>query len=115
VGFAVALALGFAAPILALAGALDPIDALDSPAGNAVGIALAFGGLALTLYSQVAMGDAWRIGVDPDDRTTLVTNGPFAVVRNPIFSAIISTALGLTLMVRIRSSRGDRSPSGSPA
>lgn len=99
VGFAVAIALGFAAPVLALAGALEPVDALDGPAGHAIGTALALGGLTLTLYAQVAMGDSWRIGVDPAERTSLVTSGPFAIVRNPIFSAMIPTALGLALMV----------------
>lgn len=50
------------------------------------------------LYAQLAMGNSWRIGVDHEVRTELVTGGPFAVVRNPIFS-VMPTALGLTLMV----------------
>ncbi len=45
------------------------------------------------------MGDAWRIGVDPEERTELVTDGPFGLVRNPIYSAMIPTVLGLVLMV----------------
>ena len=45
------------------------------------------------------MGTSWRIGVDPGERTELVTNGPFALVRNPIFAAMLPTALGLTLLV----------------
>jgi protein-S-isoprenylcysteine O-methyltransferase Ste14 len=56
-------------------------------------------GILLTFYAQVAMGRSWRIGVDPDERTELVTAGPFALVRNPIFSAMIPTALGLALIV----------------
>lgn len=44
-------------------------------------------GIAATLYAQIAMGNSWRIGVDPTERTTLVTNGPFALVRNPTFAA----------------------------
>ncbi len=60
---------------------------------------LALGGIGLTLYAQLAMGDSWRIGVDPGERTELVTAGPFAVVRNPIFAAMIPTALGLALLV----------------
>jgi protein-S-isoprenylcysteine O-methyltransferase Ste14 len=47
----------------------------------------------------MAMGDAWRIGVDPEERTELVTEGPLAMVRNPIYSAMIPTVLGLVLMV----------------
>ena len=45
------------------------------------------------------MGRSWRIGVDPGERTELVTAGPFALVRNPIFAAMLPTALGLTLLV----------------
>jgi protein-S-isoprenylcysteine O-methyltransferase Ste14 len=45
------------------------------------------------------MGTSWRIGVDPAERTALVTSGPFALVRNPIFAAMLPTALGLTLLV----------------
>lgn len=99
VGFAVAIALGLAAPILTLTGLLDPIGALDEPAVNWAGLVLAVAGVGLTLYAQVAMGESWRIGVDPEERTALVTSGPFALVRNPIFSAMIPTGLGLALMV----------------
>ncbi len=56
-------------------------------------------GLGATLAAQLAMGNSWRIGVDPDERTELVTTGPFALVRNPIFSAMLPTSLGLVLMV----------------
>ncbi len=56
-------------------------------------------GLAATLVAQIAMGQSWRIGVDPEERTDLVTEGPFAIVRNPIFSGMIPTSIGLALMV----------------
>ena len=45
------------------------------------------------------MGSSWRIGVDHAERTELVTSGPFALSRNPIFAAMIPTSLGLGLMV----------------
>jgi protein-S-isoprenylcysteine O-methyltransferase Ste14 len=98
-GFVVALVAGGAAPALALADVAEPIAALDGPVGHAAGIALAVAGIAATFYAQVAMGRSWRIGVDPGERTELVTSGPFALVRNPIFAAMLPTALGLTLMV----------------
>lgn len=94
-----ALAGGVAAPILDLAGVLDPIAAIDSDPLNYAGTAIAVAGVLLTLYAQIAMGESWRIGVDPGETTDLVTSGPFAWVRNPIFSAMIPTALGLAMMV----------------
>jgi protein-S-isoprenylcysteine O-methyltransferase Ste14 len=97
--FVVALAAGALAPILDLAGVLDPLDALNATAVHAVGVALFVAGLAGTLAAQIAMGASWRIGVDDDERTELVTHGPFALVRNPIFAAMMPTSVGLALMV----------------
>ncbi len=98
-GFALAIATGVAAPVLALGGAVAPIGWLDGAFGHAAGVALAAAGIGLTLLAQMAMGDSWRIGVDHSERTALVVHGPFGLVRNPIFSAMIPTALGLALMV----------------
>lgn len=97
--FGIGLAMGSAAPMLALLGVLEPIPALDGAVGNMVGFVLAVGGIALTFGAQLAMGDSWRIGVDPEERTQLVTGGPFKLVRNPIYSAMTPTVLGLALMV----------------
>jgi protein-S-isoprenylcysteine O-methyltransferase Ste14 len=99
VGFTVALLLGATAPLLALLEVVEPIAALDTPALLIGGFALAIAGIAATFYAQVAMGTSWRIGVDSAERTELVTTGPFALVRNPIFAAMLPTALGLTLLV----------------
>jgi protein-S-isoprenylcysteine O-methyltransferase Ste14 len=86
---------------LSVAGAMlgDRIDALDGEVGHAAGIGLAAGGLVATFVAQLAMGDAWRIGVDPSERTELVTDGPFGVVRNPIYAAMIPFFFGIALMV----------------
>ena len=97
--FIAGLAMGGAAPILALLGILEPIPALDRTIGHAVGLVLAVGGIALTFGAQLAMGDSWRVGVDPEERTDLVTSGPFKLVRNPIYSAMLPTVFGLVLMV----------------
>ena len=97
--FGVAIAVGVAAPVLDVADALEPIDALDSAGVRGAGVALFAIGLAATLYAQIAMGASWRIGVDEQERTELVTSGPFAVVRNPIFSAMLPTSVGLALVV----------------
>lgn len=99
VGFTLALLVGAAAPVLALLGLVEPVAALDVTAVHAAGLLLAVAGIAATFYAQVAMGASWRIGVDEGERTELVTAGPFALVRNPIFAAMLPTGLGLTLLV----------------
>lgn len=97
--FVVALVIGVLAPILELLDVLEPIGALDDATPAGLGFALFGLGLAGTLAAQLAMGDSWRIGVDEQDRTQLVTEGPFGIVRNPIFSAMVPTSLGLALLV----------------
>lgn len=99
IGFTLALLVGAAAPVLALLDVVEPISTLDTTTAHVLGLVLAVGGIAATFRAQIAMGTSWRIGVDPNDRTQLVTAGPFAVVRNPIFAAMLPTALGLTLLV----------------
>jgi protein-S-isoprenylcysteine O-methyltransferase Ste14 len=97
--FVVALVLGVAAPVLVMAGVAGPVAALDYPAVNWAGAALALAGTALTLYAQGAMGESWRIGVEQSERTELVSDGPFRLVRNPFFSAMMPAAVGLAMMV----------------
>ncbi|MGH7486594.1 MAG: methyltransferase family protein [bacterium] len=97
--FVAGLLMGGAAPILALLDLLEPIPALDGAFSNTVGLIVAIAGIGLTFAAQLAMGDSWRVGVDPEERTELVTNGPFRLVRNPIYSAMLPTVFGLALMV----------------
>ena len=48
--------------------------------------------------AQSAMGASWRIGVDPSERTRLVTSGLFGWARNPIFTGMVTAAAGLALL-----------------
>ena len=96
--FAVALVTGLSAPIADLAG-LDPIDALTAAWIQGVGIVLAVAGILTTFAAQVSMGTSWRIGVDSAESTNLVTDGAFAAARNPIFTAMALTGIGLALVV----------------
>ena len=96
--FAVAVLTGLAAPILQLTGAMRPIAVLDSTPVFIAGIVVTLVGAAITLVAQQAMGRSWRVGVDHDETTELVRDGMFAIVRNPIFTAVILTALGLALI-----------------
>lgn len=95
--FVAALALGAAGPALVLTATTAPI-ALP-PAVQWAGLALAIAGFAAVLAAQAGMGASWRIGVDTTERTGLVTSGMFAIVRNPIFTAMLTALLGLTLLV----------------
>lgn len=91
--FVLALIASIAAPVLAWKGLdpplLRPTDVLDAIGASTFGV-----GTFFLFWSQSAMGSSWRIGVDDDEQTELVTTGPFAWVRNPIFSGMMLSALG---------------------
>jgi protein-S-isoprenylcysteine O-methyltransferase Ste14 len=97
-GFVVAIAVGVLAPVVQLAGLLSPIAVLDHPTVRMVGLIAAILGIATTLWAQEAMGASWRIGVDSQEKTTLVDNGVFGWVRNPIFAAMLVFGAGIALI-----------------
>lgn len=88
-----------AATILDFAKVLGRLDALSHPAVQGVGLVLALLAFGLTVVAQLQMGDAWRVGVDPADQTSLVTQGIFRFIRNPIFTGMIAFVVGIFLMV----------------
>jgi protein-S-isoprenylcysteine O-methyltransferase Ste14 len=97
--FAVAIVLTPVAAVLQARGTITPVIALRPSVALAVGGALYLAGLAGTLCSQLAMGTSWRIGVDEQERTALVTRGPYGVVRNPIFTFMVLALAGLAVLV----------------
>ena len=96
--FALALVLGALAPVLELVGVVQSIVSLPTWFFWSA-VALAVAGTLATYASQVAMGKSWRIGVREAERTDLVSEGPFRIVRNPIFSCMLVTGAGLALLL----------------
>ena len=87
------------APVLDIADALSPVDALVRPAVQGAGMACFVAGFVLTVRAQLDMGASWRVGVDTNETTTLVTHGVFRHVRNPIFSGMVLAFVGVALLV----------------
>lgn len=96
--FALALVASVAAPLLVLAGHAAPLIQ-PSWLGDFAGAVACGAGTLFLLWSQGAMGTSWRIGVDDREVTGLVTGGPFAWVRNPIFSGMLFSAAGFVLLL----------------
>ena len=91
--------LGGINPALALADVIPAWDELNTPAAHVAGLALCALGIVGTFAAQMAMGASWRIGVDPEERTELVTGGLFDFCRNPIYTFMVIAWLGFALLV----------------
>ncbi len=66
--------------------------------GMFVGLVLSISGILFSSYAQFVMGKEWRIGVDPDEKTQLVTIGIYKTVRNPIYTGCIVHGAGLIVL-----------------
>ena len=74
---------------------LGPFHSLETPALQAAGLAMAYLGLAWSVTAQHQMGRDWRIGIDYDHKTSLVTRGLYRVTRHPIYLGFMVICAGL--------------------
>lgn len=54
--------------------------------------------LAWTVIAQSNMKNSWRIGIDHEQKTELITEGLFSYSRNPIFLGMLLVLAGLFLV-----------------
>jgi protein-S-isoprenylcysteine O-methyltransferase Ste14 len=76
---------------------LLPVNWLERNEIQIAGIILLVLSLLWTITAQIQMGNSWRIGIDREKKTELVSKGVFRFSRNPIFLGMIVTLLGLFL------------------
>lgn len=79
--------------------AVGPLSWLGAGAVRIIGWLVLGLSLAWIIAAQSQMGSSWRIGIDVDTRTELVTSGIFAISRNPIFLGMRAGLLGLFLVL----------------
>jgi protein-S-isoprenylcysteine O-methyltransferase Ste14 len=92
----VALVLGFLSPAFEL---LGWTRAAAGPGQQLLGLALYAVGAIGTFVAQLQMGRSWRVGVDRAERTALVERGLYRVIRNPIYTAMLTFSAGLLLLI----------------
>ena len=74
-----------------------PISQLDTLTMKYVGLGLLAFALIWTIIAQGHMKNSWRIGIDTETKTELITSGLFGHSRNPIFFGMIISLCGLFL------------------
>ncbi len=78
---------------------LLPIWYLEKPILQIIGWGILSVALVWIAFAQHQMSNSWRIGIDEKNKTRLVTEGVFSISRNPIFLGMLSTLLGLFLVI----------------
>lgn len=83
------------------AGRIDGVARMTEAAGGLlqlVALVMMAGGVLAMMAGQRAMGLSWRIGVDRERPTDLVTGGLFRYSRNPIFAGVGAYFIALFLL-----------------
>lgn len=62
-----------------------------------VGVALCALGIGLALWARVHLGRNWGIPMSRKEDPELVTTGPYALIRHPIYAGILLAMLGSAL------------------
>lgn len=78
---------------------LFSVDWLDHRIVKLIGLIIVFISLLLGLASLISMRDSWRVGIRPEQKTQLITNGIFRFSRNPYFLSYILIFLGCFLVI----------------
>jgi protein-S-isoprenylcysteine O-methyltransferase Ste14 len=97
-GLVIVLVVAVVGPVLQLCAVVVPVGVLHARWIQLAGIGLALLGIVLMVWAQIDMGDSWRIGVDESETTALVRTGVFGRVRNPIYTAMLTFAIGIALV-----------------
>lgn len=74
-----------------------PISYIENSIFKYTGVGMLIVSLIWTIVAQNHMKDSWRIGIDEENQTRLITTGLFSVSRNPIFLGMIVSLGGLFL------------------
>lgn len=74
------------------------ITVLDQFLFYLIGFFTGLMGLSLCFYAQVKMGNSWRVGVDTNAKTDLITTGLYKYIRNPTYLGLFLLNMGLWLI-----------------
>ena len=78
---------------------LLPFWYLENPVASKIGWVFLIVSIIVVWIAQTQMANSWRIGIDDQNKTELITTGLFSISRNPIFLGIIIANVGLFLVI----------------
>lgn len=79
-------------------GLLSRFHLLDAALFDVIGFASCILGLFLCLYSQIKMGRSWRVGIDTQSKTDLITAGLYSLIRNPTYLGLFFVCVGVWII-----------------
>ncbi len=71
----------------------------DAPATWITGLAITFGGCLFAVWARFTLGANWSGRVELKQDHELITNGPYALTRNPIYTGLILAAAGTAVAI----------------
>lgn len=78
---------------------LVPVEYLEVNYLQITGLIIIHISLGWISVAQYQMGNSWRIGIDENNKTGLVTKGIFSLSRNQIFLGMIVSVLGVFFII----------------
>jgi len=90
----------FAIPgtIAALAGRAFPVQVMPQPFALTLGIVLTVAGIALTIWALPKFRQAQTSLMPYKPTTAIISTGPFAITRNPLYLGMTLLYVGITLI-----------------
>lgn len=70
-----------------------------NPILGTVGVSLCALGIAFAVWARIYLGSNWGMPMSVKESPELVTSGPYAYVRHPIYTGVIVGMLGTMLVV----------------
>jgi protein-S-isoprenylcysteine O-methyltransferase Ste14 len=71
---------------------------VTNPALNVAGVVLTALGIGLAIWARLYLGRNWGMPMSVKENAELVTTGPYAYIRNPIYAGIVLATLGSALI-----------------
>jgi protein-S-isoprenylcysteine O-methyltransferase Ste14 len=72
-------------------------DQTRSPLLGIIGVVLCLAGIAIMVAARIHLGRNWGMPISRKENPELITSGPYAYVRHPIYGGIILAMLGTTI------------------